>query len=1000
MPCRTGGSILANFAFEGCSFGESGEKKAVIEVEGCASSPADRTLLLHHVSFRENRLVDAAGVWVHSTSCLALDMRNVEFSDNQCSSSGCGAILSLDNRIEDFTTRRNRLTEEHDRQPSVLNAPAASKTVANGIRAVRNHLAAMHVVEGSLTLTNSTCSRNSVEAFDKDEPFGACIHLVRSTATIQESRFEGNQGYWGGSVSMQSSNVSLIDSDFRNGRAQKGGVLFAETDSAVSIKRCSFADNEASEHGGVGFVDSSSLSMIDSVMSGNSAMDDGGSLRVTDSELAVEACHFQNGSASKGGFIHIRRTLANVRDSEFERGTAATQGGCIATEQNSQLMSQNDIFRSSSARLNGGVASAHQNSSLSFINATFVSNTARGFGHCIVAETSHIFTKQSLVANNTGLGFGAFLGAANHSRAEIAETTFLHNSADFGGVVVLQTMSSVEVHRSLFSGNAAAGGGGSFYSNSDCTISIHLCRFNNGTAGDGGGFILSSDGDIRISSSYFTNGTAHLGGCIGLSPGTRMTVENSTIAFCRAQDDGGAVYAANSTMAVRNIIVANSTSASGAGGIRCSAVCRMSAANSSFEANSGMFGGAMSVVVESVATVTGCRFLGNTAQQSGASVYVDASNASLSHCIFTNGSAAQGGALTIYNSARVSLSDSSISHGMSGSSGGGIDIDTESAFRMRNVLMENNTSLQRGGAISAADSSTVRLKNSRFLRNKARTFGGAVFMLNGSELTGDGLIFDENSAQDGHGGSIVSFEPSKFHILNSRFSRGNAKFVGGIVIRRSAMASVFVNCSFESNTALLFGGVCLVMQSAARFENCSMVGNSAVTAGGSLSVVNSTVDLLNTHFSGNNGTDSGGFIEAVDNSEIRGHSVSMVETSSENGGALWFHDSVIQLENAHFSRCHANESGGVVFGSKNSSFLCNNCIFENNTAGRWGGAMYLNNVSSHSVSVQIDGSTFRNNTAAYGGETDDCIIHWMQSLVLRCHSLRQRIRSGKLHDPR
>ena len=971
MPCRTAGSTLANLAFEGCSFGESEEKKALIEVEGCASAPANRTLLLHHVSFRENRLADAAGVWVHSTSCLAIDMRNVEFSDNRCSSSGSGAILSSDNRIEDFTARRNRLTEEHDRQPSVLNAPAGSKTVANGVRATHNDLSAMHVVEGSLSLTNSTCSHNSVEAFDDEEPFGPCIHLVRTTATIQNSRFEGNQGYWGGSVSIQSSNVSIEDSDFRNGRAEKGGVLFAETGSAVSIERCSFVENEASKHGGVAFIVSSSVSLIDSNMSGNSAADVGGSLRLTDSTLQIEACYFENGSASEGGFVRMQKASANITDSTFVEGFAE-YGGCIALDERSQLVSRDLIFRSSSASHSGGAVHAFQNSSLSFINATFVSNTARTNGHCIAVDSSRVSAKQSLVANNTGAANGAFLTATNRSSVEIVDSAFLGNAANYGGVFSLRAGCSAEVHGSLFSGNSASQGGGSFYIGEHSKMSIHLCRFDNGTAGNtSGGFITSFTSEVRVSSSHFTNGFADVGGCLALSDGANMTVENSTVAFCRGKSDGGAVNVLNSTIALKNTILANSTSDIGAGGIDCVLMSLISASNSSFEGNSGVFGGAMSVVVESLATVAGCRFSGNIARHSGAAVYVGSSSASLSHCVFTNGSAVYGSAFSIIKGARVNLSDSSISYGMSDSLGGAISISTKSVLRMRNASVENNTSLDSGGAISAADSA-MHFQNSSFLGNQAMASGGGVYMLSGSELIGDALIFDANSVRNGSGASIFSEEAYRVQISNSRFSNGIADNGGGVLLRSVEMASAFVNCSFEGNSVVSFGGAYVVAHSAVRFENCSMVGNRAGQLGGSLIVTNSTVDLRNCHFSRNSWTPSGGFISAILNSEIRGHNVSMVETSSEYGGAVWLYDSIMQLEDAHFSGCHANMSGGVIAGSENTSFLCNDCDFEDSTAGRTGGAMYFETVMSHPVSVQIDGSTFRNNTATLGGEIDNC----------------------------
>ena len=271
-----------------------------------------------------------------------------------------------------------------------------------------------------------------------------------------------------------------------------------------------------------------------------------------------------------------------------------------------------------------------------------------------------------------------------------------------------------------------------------------------------------------------------------------------------------------------------------------------------------------------------------------------------------------GGALTIVDRSHVNLSHSSISHGTSDLTGGGIHVDIESVLQMLNVSMKNNTSLKNGGAIFARGSSTVHVQNSSFVGNQAMASSGAVVVLTGSEFIGLALVFDQNFARDkGEGGSIFCERARRVQISDSQFSNGIADGGGSILLRSMEVGGIFVNCSFEDNVALSVGGACLVASSAARFENCSIVGNRAGGTGGSLAAVNSTIDIHNCHFSGNNGTDSGGFIATAGKSEIRGYNVSMAESSSLHGGAVWFHDCVIQLENAHFSKCHARESGGV-----------------------------------------------------------------------------------------
>ena len=158
---------------------------------------------------------------------------------------------------------------------------------------------------------------------------------------------------------------------------------------------------------------------------------------------------------------------------------------------------------------------------------------------------------------------------------------------------------------------------------------------------------------------------------------------------------------------------------------------------------------------------------------------------------------------------------------------------------------------------------------------------------------------------------------------------------------------------------------------------------SVTAAGGAISMEESQVTIEQSIFE-RNGGDVGGAIFSKLNSNITIISSNFVENHatlqspnirycSGGGGALHaVNVKAISLRDSNFTDNSASDilDGGAicVYESTTLHFTITNCHLNNNTAGEWGGAIRVTNVST----VTVSGSKFNDNSATYsdGGAVD------------------------------
>lgn len=158
---------------------------------------------------------------------------------------------------------------------------------------------------------------------------------------------------------------------------------------------------------------------------------------------------------------------------------------------------------------------------------------------------------------------------------------------------------------------------------------------------------------------------------------------------------------------------------------------------------------------------------------------------------------------------------------------------------------------------------------------------------------------------------------------------GNDGIGGGVLCQYSSMS--FSSCAIVGNHALVGGGMSLRYDADVAIEDCLFQGNSAVSSGGAMRVSQSAPVLLRCQF--------------IDN---------VVEM---DGAGIFSGSSAIQIED---------------------------CLFQGNEAGIWGGAILL--ISPHEGDLVVRGCTLVDNVAIYAGSAvfaaNECPFNFENCIVV------------------
>lgn len=546
---------------------------------------------------------------------------------------------------------------------------------------------------GNVTFTNTRFSNNKALG---DWAEGGAASIV-GQATITDSIFDGNQGPTGGALVIYGDGSSFTRTTFNDNTATSYGgavAIWGNNNTFIEVK--SNRNNVTAGIGGALFIQGNDTNIKDSAFDGNIAGTNGGAVYIINGEdlecyinivnsnftnnkadfanglggavyakgcTFVDSCIFSNNGANNGGAFRAWN-FASINNTKFDANYAINDGGAASI--NGYANITNSIFNGNEARKCGALSLYSQNDYATYLdylnNNIFTSNIANGtYGGAVAIWGQNIqFTNNNLTNNKAVSKGGAVYIYGN---ASIINSILNENEAEDGGAIFLNGTASIT--NSAFNMNQAKFRGGAIFLNG--TGNIMASNFTNNGCTD------SEDGNgaaVRIQN----------GDC---------TIVDAIISDNHAGYNGGAISAL-----LANVTIENST----------------------LDANTALYGGAV-YVYGGIGNFVNVLFTNNTASgkddSTGGAVHIEDGTGSFNNVSFIDNECVNGGAVGIL--------------------GNGTFVDSR---------FYSNSADNQGGAVSIVGNGVFN--NTNFSMNNANYTGGAVYVKGNVNI--DKCSFENNSA--------------------------------------------------------------------------------------------------------------------------------------------------------------------------------------------------------------------------------------------------------------
>ncbi len=755
--------------------------------------------------------------------------------------------------------------------------------------------------------------------------------------------------------------------------------------------------NGSAENGGA-INNLETLSIVDSTLSGNTALQNGGGIYNYRGNLSIE----------------------NSRFSENRTGTEESQGygAGIYLYWGSLTVSASDFTENEAMGLGGGIYITRADQA-SVSNSTFESNFANSGGAIYSLYESLTVDETSFSGNQATEEYGGAI-YFNGVSAQISNSQFTENYSEANGGALFAFNGNVTVTASVFTENIAKSlGGGIQIIVADVTVNDTTLIGNQ--AGSGGAINILGQGSLALFSSTLTENTALGGGAINNNGAKTIFIYNSTLSYNLAHHSGGALYSfVNSAVSVVNsTIVGNEATHFPGGGIYR-------------HPGSGTF-----ILQNSI--VAGNRFNQFSGSYTGSNNIIQASiEGLLDPVLRENGGSTKTHALLSGSAAINAGSDSTaIAAGLTQDQRGEgyhriyqgfVDIGAYE-FYSGDLVVDTNSDVDDGNysvgnlslreAIKLANETpqadTITFDASLFdqtlmLYNELVITDDVTIIGHGAEhltLSGDGTrrLF---RIDDGEEETSINVELSDFTLTNGfanyssggaihsletlsisdvLFTDNQASVLGGLLSASRYGGAIYsggdltvTNSTFVRNSADWYGGAIYSTEGLLSITGCDFTENQTSQAGGAIVVQDGDLTVAASTFTENSSDNLGGAIYITEGVLTVSESV-FTENRSGVGGAIYHQISVwfppvfteLSISDSTFQGNTATSSGGAVyyasalwFYSAYHNAYIENSLFSENSASS-GGAL-----STNGNNVLVSGSTFVKNRARfYGGGIDD-----------------------------
>lgn len=319
---------------------------------------------------------------------------------------------------------------------------------------------------------------------------------------------------------------------------------------------------------GGGIYSEGNLTLVDSTISGNSAISRGGGIfggYGSGSIAIIGSTISGNFSKYNGGGIAHRYGTLTITQSTISGNTANGTGGGIDFRGYNAILTVTESTISGNSSTNssgGGVYLSGSNST--FTGSTISDNTARYDGGGIAARSGVLHVVGSTISGNQTLnGRGGGIDR-RYGSLEVSDSTISHNSAEFDGGGLYLRYINAEVSDTTISNNSAGNDGGGIIAQGG-TLDLLHGTINNNSADRSGGGLNIRNGTLTATGNTITANTAgHDGAGIASFNANLQSIANE-IDNNVAGGSGGGIFANLGTLQVTQSTLAGNSANSGGG---------------------------------------------------------------------------------------------------------------------------------------------------------------------------------------------------------------------------------------------------------------------------------------------------------------------------------------------------------------------------------------------------------------------------------------------------
>ena len=370
---------------------------------------------------------------------------------------------------------------------------------------------------GTVNVNNVTFTNNT-GAYDG----GVIYSFNGGIVNVNDCKFYNNTlpNGNGGVICNNGGTLTIINSTFSNNTATdsgagNGGVIYNQYGTAT-ITGCTFSNNTAAGNGGVIYNMWGTTAITGSTFSNNAAEGNGGAVYNDNGLMHITGCEFTGNNVTiafpnqkYGGAIYNSCGTLSVADSTFTNNTAY-YGGAICDD-NGLVTIDNSKFNKNTAAnygAGGAICVYYSGGTVNITKSNFTENIGTGNAGAICSYAGtltvddSIFTKNN--AGHTGYG-GAILTQAV---TKVTNSIFINNTCDYAGTIA-SLSESLDVANCTFLNNTAGSYGGAIYG-AGTSLTVNNCTIMGNSAKYGGGGIYNQ---AQLTAHYnrIVNNTAKYG---------------------------------------------------------------------------------------------------------------------------------------------------------------------------------------------------------------------------------------------------------------------------------------------------------------------------------------------------------------------------------------------------------------------------------------------------------------------------------------------------------